>query len=722
MSVSVQVPDVLDLAPILLKHSAVATTSDVKDDEKEDESPLHVDDCVYELCTVLSHHGYSAHVGHFTADIWDDERLVWWKMDDETVSQVASSVVSRRKCTCGSVQPDSILRCIAEGAVPKTEEEDQEERLNRTALRLSKLDESTSGSDHTGMGSEPVRSINASAAVPTPTSGSAAGTHVNHQPSTPSPPKSNSPRTSSLAQSSPPSDSPSPSTSTEPSTAGACQSTASCVPRRPPLRCGLGRASKRRRVPQVNSSWTNSNETGQRLRKPFTPPRPSGLARSPGSSPLSRTGSTERKSPYRIAEIWQPQFQGRRLSQGGEEAAKDEDNPDDAMTGKSKVRDMGESSVGVGEEGLQVEKEAGAEVESKSAAGKAKGQDGFGCGDVVMRKGDDTDDRGSSMSSRPPNPAEVTSIQEESHEEPLDPHLESWCSSLWEQFTDSKHVGDLECKDQLQWERRRRHGGLQTSGTRNGYMLVYRRVDRERAREWRKSVFSRCLTQEEKASPDGASLDMKGDNIEGGKSEEVKRGVTSDSHASGAPKSEVKVGKAHMRKLYFSTCFLKFPVFALPPCPRPVQERLIEQGKLDASFREPTPTLAKSPAEEESKGDSEAPLVDLSQDAEEVVEGEKGEGNDKGMEKGKGKPNAEKDSVPTNPPSVALRSLDETLASFTNVFNDWVDSYDPAGEASDNQDFSSCSYPPPLVSEVFKESTELYQRCVAFAAAKEKLE
>ena len=45
-------------------------------------------DCVYELTTVLLHHGHSAHAGHYTAETWDSEKLQWWRIDDETVTPV----------------------------------------------------------------------------------------------------------------------------------------------------------------------------------------------------------------------------------------------------------------------------------------------------------------------------------------------------------------------------------------------------------------------------------------------------------------------------------------------------------------------------------------------------------------------------------------------------------------------------------------------------------
>ena len=43
---------------------------------------------VYELTGVLYHRGASAHAGHYVADVWDEERAVWWHFDDTEASVV----------------------------------------------------------------------------------------------------------------------------------------------------------------------------------------------------------------------------------------------------------------------------------------------------------------------------------------------------------------------------------------------------------------------------------------------------------------------------------------------------------------------------------------------------------------------------------------------------------------------------------------------------------
>ena len=61
---------------------------------------------LYELCAVLYHHGRTANYGHYTCDVWDDERAGWFHFDDAMVTRLTPAVA----------QPDAPAAATAAGS------------------------------------------------------------------------------------------------------------------------------------------------------------------------------------------------------------------------------------------------------------------------------------------------------------------------------------------------------------------------------------------------------------------------------------------------------------------------------------------------------------------------------------------------------------------------------------------------------------------------------
>ena len=134
---------------------AIPDIFDVREAAGEAGKSLDPTKSLYELTGVLYHRGDSAHAGHYVADVWDSERLVWWRCDDTVISPLEpidqQSAAAKVAATPVSATPDALAAANAPlSADPPPNKNSKKSTKGLTTVTIDDAEKMTKGAPSSG--------------------------------------------------------------------------------------------------------------------------------------------------------------------------------------------------------------------------------------------------------------------------------------------------------------------------------------------------------------------------------------------------------------------------------------------------------------------------------------------------------------------------------------------------------------------------------------------